>query len=98
MNNTKTLHLLRQSPFTHNDVLLCSDNLLKNDSVVLMDDGCYALSHAFLGKLQQNCENIFIIKQHALARGLSLNNNIQLIDIAMLNQFIFKHKNSVTWQ
>lgn len=98
MNNTKTLHLLRLSPFTNNDMLLCNENLMLNDSVVLLDDGCYTLNHPLLNKLQIKCDNIFIIEQHALARGLSLKNNIQAIDITTLNQFVFEHKNSVTWQ
>lgn len=98
MNNTKTLHLLRQSPFTNDDMLLCNEILMLNDSVVLMDDGCYTLNHPLLNKLHKKCENIFIIEQHALARGLSLSNNIQVIDITTFNQFVFEHKNSVTWQ
>jgi tRNA 2-thiouridine synthesizing protein B len=97
--NKNTLHLLRQSPFTNqNDVELYCDNLTMSDSIVLMDDGCYTIKHSLLTKLHLNCENIFIIKQHALARGLTLSNNTKWIDITKLNQLIFQHSNSVTWQ
>jgi tRNA 2-thiouridine synthesizing protein B len=96
--NKKTLHLLRQSPFIHNDIELCCDNLTMNDSIVLMDDGCYTLNHQLLSKLFLNCDNVYIIKKHALARGLSLNNNTHAIDMTKLNEIIYEHLNSVTWQ
>jgi tRNA 2-thiouridine synthesizing protein B len=99
MMNKKTLYLLRLSPFTNqHNVELCCDTLTMNDSVVLMDDGCYTLNHQLLNKLILSCENVYIIKTHAIARGLSLSNNTQAIDITKLNQYIFEYSNSVTWQ
>lgn len=96
--DAKTLHLLRQSPFDANDLANCCNILKENDTVVLLDDGCYTLSHSLLSELYNNCTNIFVIKQHAVSRGLKITSSIQSINITTLNQLIFEHSNSVTWQ
>ncbi|MDO6446921.1 sulfurtransferase complex subunit TusB [Colwellia sp. 1_MG-2023] len=96
--NKKTLHLLRQSPFNNNDVELCCANLSTEDAIVLIDDASYLLNHPLLTDILLACQNIYIIEQHALARGLTSTGNIQVISIEKLTQLIFDYDNSVTWQ
>lgn len=96
--NKKTLHLLRQSPFIKNDIELCRTNLSPEDAIVLIDDGCYTLHHQIMKDLQLACNNIYIIEQHAIARGFNLKVDIQGINITQLNKLIFEYDNSVTWQ
>ena len=92
-----TLHLLRQSPFDQNDIQLCLNNMTKNDAVVLMDDGCYILNHNSHQLLVKSDCTIYVIASHASARGLSINEEFQSIDLKRLNELIFTHNNSVTW-
>ncbi|GAA6206674.1 MULTISPECIES: sulfurtransferase complex subunit TusB [Thalassotalea] len=96
--NKKTLHLVRFSPFINTDIELCRDNLLADDSIVLIDDGCYTLNHQIFEELQLSCQQIYVVEQHAIARGITLANHSNGINLAKLNQLIFQYDNSVTWQ
>lgn len=96
--NNKILHLFRQSPKMMNDVDDCIHLLNKNDSVVLLDDGCYLACHIKLEQLLANAAQVFMVKMHAKARAIPNNADIIYIDISQLNTLIFSHQNSMTWQ
>jgi tRNA 2-thiouridine synthesizing protein B len=96
--NKNTLHLIRQSPFINRDIELCCHNLLPGDSIVLIDDGCYTLTHPVFDEFQRICQHIYVVEQHVLARGLSIPKQAQSINLAKLNQLFFQYDNSVTWQ
>jgi tRNA 2-thiouridine synthesizing protein B len=42
------LHLIRNSGFNSNALTQCLEMILPQDSILLIDDGCYNLSHALL--------------------------------------------------
>ena len=94
------LHIIRCSGFSSNALSQCLDITLPNDSILLMDDGCYNLHHPLLiaAKVERPELKIFFIDVHANARALS-NNSHGFIPstLAEMLKLIFNHNNSITW-
>lgn len=66
----------------------------KDDSIVLFDEGVYSLLKA--QDLQTPCP-IFAISSHATARGITLPDNIQSIDMAGFSKMVFEHQSNVSF-
>ncbi len=97
----KILHLQRSSAFNTNDFQQCLLTLKNDDALVLIDDGCYCLSHTLLLKLQKshNSVPIYYIKNHANARAISTDDNIaSAIDLTKLIELTFEYDSTITWQ
>ncbi len=96
-----TLHLVRSSAFQRNDFQQCLQNVQDKDEVILLDDGCYNLSHPLFIKVQQKITSasLYIIKEHAFARSILID-NISINDIEMNDvvRLTFKNNNVITWQ
>ncbi|MEI6894160.1 MAG: sulfurtransferase complex subunit TusB [Colwellia sp.] len=96
-----TLHLVRQSAFVTNDFAQCLHVLGQQDGLVLMDDGCYNLSHTLMQSLIQqenNTVSLNIMTSHAHARAIMPLKEVQLIDIAELVDLTFTYGTVITWQ
>jgi len=96
-----TLHLVRQSAFTTNDFTQCLSVLDHQDTVVLMDDGCYNLKHPLMDSLLKRVDgtiNINIISSHAQARAIKTMAKISHIDMADVVALTFNHNKVITWQ
>ncbi len=91
------LHLMRCSAFSNNNLQDCLANLTKQDALVLIDDGCYTVNHPCLTEVIEDF-NVFIITEHALARGLNIQANINSITLSELTDLLFTHHSVVTWQ
>jgi len=89
------LNLVRCSAYSSNQVNNCLATLLKNDSIILLDDGCYNVTHACLS---ENTNDIYVINEHALARALTIPKNITAISMNELDNLFFTHNSVVTWQ
>ena len=94
------LHIIRTSGFNNNALAQCLDTTLEQDSLLLIDDGCYNLHHPLLleilmAKTELKC---FYIGLHASARAqfkpAPVFTEITLDDV---NELIFSHHNSITW-
>ncbi len=99
------LHLVRSSAFSSNDLAQCMNNIVHGDELVLLDDGCYNLKHSLLTQLmvQQPKINIHIIKEHAQARAvdieeLTLDQQLKYITMTELVSLTFSNDSVVTWQ
>jgi tRNA 2-thiouridine synthesizing protein B len=95
------LHLVRTSAFQTNDFQQCLNVLQSTDTIVLLDDGCYNLSH----DLWQEASNkialpaLYIIEAHAQARAITIDKNkINTLSLDALMTLICKTEKSVTWQ
>ena len=95
------LHLVRTSAFQTNDFQQCLNVLQSTDTIVLLDDGCYNLSH----DLWQEASNkialtaLYIIEAHAQARAITIDKNkINSLSLDALMTLICKTEKSVTWQ
>ena len=100
-NNMSTLHLVRQSAFTTNDFAQCLSVLDHQDTIVLMDDGCYNLKHNLMDSLIKRIDssiNINVITRHAKARAIDLIATVNHIDISDVVELTFNHKKVITWQ
>ncbi len=92
-----TLHLMRTSAYQQNDLTQCLDLLQASDAIVLLDDGCYNLSHHLL---TANISNpIYHINEHAIARAMLDQKKIsQAITLAELPALFFTFDKVITWQ
>jgi tRNA 2-thiouridine synthesizing protein B len=73
---------------------------LAQDSILLMDDGCYNLSHTLLLQAVTNKQKltVYFISLHADARAQSTNNSaFNAINLTEVVTLLFKHDNCVTW-
>ncbi|KGJ90109.1 sulfurtransferase complex subunit TusB [Colwellia psychrerythraea] len=96
-----TLHLVRKSAFTTNDFAQCLSVLDQQDSVVLMDDGCYNLKHPLMDSLIKRSEStisINVISNHAKARAIETLAAIQHIEMNDVVELTFTHNKVITWQ
>ena len=94
------LHIIRSSGYNNNALAQCLNMLLPNDSILLMDDGCYNVNHKLLLKAQLAAPElkIFFIEQHANARAQK--NIAQAFSPTTLTDVVnllFQHDNSITW-
>jgi len=96
-----TLHLVRQSAFATNDFAQCLSVVDHQDSIVLMDDGCYNLKHSLMDSLIKRVEGtlgIHVITSHAQARALDITAEIQHIEMSDVVELTFNHTKVITWQ
>jgi tRNA 2-thiouridine synthesizing protein B len=94
------LHIIRNSGFSSSALTQCLSMCLPQDSILLMDDGCYNLNHPLLAEAltKQPALKVYFINLHASARAQSSNNtsfiSSNLTDVLEL---LFSHNNSITW-
>jgi tRNA 2-thiouridine synthesizing protein B len=94
------LHLIRNSGFNSNALTQCLDMILPQDSILLIDDGCYNFNHALLLRTltEQQDITLYFISQHAIARAQCPNNKLFIpISLTQVVALLFKHDNSITW-
>lgn len=89
-----TLHLIRESS-SQKDFSTYISLVSANDSIVLLDDGCYNATSHWLTKL--NYKNLYVIERHASARAIPLGDNAKSITSNTLVDLICQHNNSITW-
>lgn len=94
------LHIIRSSGFTSNALTQCLHMAQPQDSIVLMDDGCYNMQHPLLTEalLKQTEITVYFIALHASARA-QISNNESFIPstIEHVLELLFTHDNSITW-
>ena len=95
------LHLVRTSAFQTADFQECLNVVKTNDTIVLLDDGCYNLNH----ELWQEALNkvalpaLYIIEAHAQARAVTVDKDkINTLSLDALMTLICETQKSVTWQ
>ncbi|MFT6690292.1 MAG: tRNA 2-thiouridine synthesizing protein B [Colwellia sp.] len=94
------LHLIRNSGFNSNALTQCLDMILPQDSILLIDDGCYNFNHTLLLRTltEQQDITLYFISQHAIARAQCPNNKLFIpITLTQVVALLFKHDNSITW-
>jgi len=91
------LHLVRTSAYQHDDLAQClqlfNDQI---DAIVLIDDGCYNLTHSLLANIEK--KNIFAIYEHCDARAMIVSSNQEAISLAQLTKLFFSYDSVITWQ
>ncbi len=95
------LHLVRSSAFQTNDFEQCLNVIQPNDSMVLLDDGCYNLSHNLWQQALQklDLQSLYIIEAHAQARAISIEGDkVTPLTLVALMTLICETEKTVTWQ
>jgi len=96
-----TLHIVRQSAFSNNDFAQCLSVLGQQDTLVLMDDGCYNLKHTLMASLIEQTNNtncINVITSHAQARALEIQEGVIGIEMSDVVELTFTNQKVITWQ
>lgn len=97
-----TLHLVRQSAFRTNDFEQCLSIIAPQDTIVLMDDGCYNLQHPLTSSFltyENNEVTIACIGTHAQGRAIiNIQEAVKKIEMAEVVELTFTHKKVITWQ
>lgn len=96
-----TLHIVRQSAFSSNDLAQCISVLEPQDTIVLIDDGCYNLNHELMSHLINKLDSamqITVIGEHAKARAITPSNTIKSIEMTNVVELTFLHQKVITWQ
>lgn len=95
------LHLVRSSAYNGNDLNQCISNIQTDDTLVLLDDGCYNITHPLLAQCTQMHPElaIYFIENHADARAINVNQTISTpITMDTLIKLTFSNDTVVTWQ
>ena len=92
-----TLHLVRRSGFESTDFTQCIENLLPNDNVVLLDDGCYNINHCSMEQVPAKVQ-VCMINDHAVARALTAPAQVKMITMKEMVALTFNNQRVITWQ
>jgi tRNA 2-thiouridine synthesizing protein B len=94
------LHIIRNSGFSSSVLTQCLSMSLPQDSILLMDDGCYNLNHPLLlaALIKQPELKVYFISLHASARAQN-STHTAFISSTLDNvlELLFSHDNSITW-
>lgn len=95
-----TLHIVRQSAFNTNDLHQCLQVSRSQDTIVLIDDGCYNLHHKLLIDIEKDKSiKINVVLEHAKARAIKVNETrCSIITMSDLVSLTFENKRVITWQ
>jgi tRNA 2-thiouridine synthesizing protein B len=96
-----TLHLVRKSAFTTNDFAQCLSVLDEQDTIVLMDDGCYNLKHPLMDSLIKRADStisINVLANHTRARAIETHAAVEHIEMNDIVELTFSHNKVITWQ
>jgi len=94
-----TLHIVRQSAYQSDDFAQCVNVLRSNDVIVFIDDGCYNLNHPLIGTIDTTANiELNVIREHAQARAIQVNNTFNIIDMKKLVELTFTAGRIITWQ
>ncbi|HJL61497.1 MAG TPA: sulfurtransferase complex subunit TusB [Pseudomonadales bacterium] len=81
------LHTVNKSPYKNRSLINCVRFGQKDDALVLLENGVYAVSHPDLDDLLKSGIRVFAIEADMMARGLSHELNGQ-VDIISYEQFV----------
>ena len=92
------LHIVNQSPFTHNALQQSLRALGENDSVILIEDAVLLLSNPDCTGALPSSDRLYVLQPDCEARGIPL--NAQIATPVDFNQFVVlvaQHTKSVSW-
>ena len=90
-----TLHIIRTSAFVDNKLKQCTDLLHSDDRVCLIDDGAYNTNHSLISAI---ANKVSVIKDHLVARNVSPNEAITIIEYSDLVTATINAEKVITWQ
>jgi tRNA 2-thiouridine synthesizing protein B len=95
-----TLHIVRTSAFSSNDLAQCLALTAMDDTLVLLDDACYNVNHALITQAHHEQPELVIniMHTHAQARAVNIIKPIKAIAMKDLIALTFIHEQVITWQ
>ncbi|QOL25008.1 sulfurtransferase complex subunit TusB [Thalassotalea sp. LPB0316] len=92
------LHIIRQSPFQQDISHELACLLTSHDEVVLIDDGVYFCQCLHLQLLLDKSKTVYLVQEHAQARGISAAKGTLGITFDELSTLILEANKTLTWQ
>lgn len=101
MQNISSLHLVSSSPFTSSALGDCLRVLTAEDSVLLIEDGVWAINgeQSWQRQLHALCEHhaIYVLAEDAALRGIHVLPPFKIIDYETMVAIACEHARSVSW-
>jgi len=88
------LHLVRTSAYQHNDLAQCLQVCSASDTIVLLDEGCYNITHSLLNETKIK---VYAISEHCSARAITYSVQ-QSLTLTQLTSLFISHHSVLTWQ
>lgn len=89
------LHLIQKSPFENSALSNCLDVINKSDSILLMQDGIYALQQDRINHLSNR---LYALDVDINARGIhTTNTNFTPINYSEFVALCSQHKQTISW-
>ena len=92
------LHIVNQSPFTHNALQQSLRALGENDSLLLIEDAVLLLSNPDCTGTLPSPDRLYVLHSDCEARGIALNSQLATpVDFTQFVALVAQHKKSVSW-
>ncbi|MAR92795.1 MAG: sulfurtransferase complex subunit TusB [Pseudomonadota bacterium] len=92
------LHIVNQSPFTHQALARCLSLRAPEDSVLLIEDGVLLLANAGGRATLPGPEQLFVLEEDAVTRGLSLQPDLaSAVDYSGFVDLVARHDKTLSW-
>lgn len=92
------LHIINQSPYQKNAFAQAIRVARAEDTILLVDEGVYALTGAYLEQIQQHPGQCLAIKEHVNLRGLKpVPGTVELINFDDFVTLSMKAQHCLSW-
>ncbi len=91
-----TLHILNTSPSDRNTFLSCSNALVEDDTLLLIEDGTYWLLPQHRADLARIPARVVALSPDRQARGIEAENSPEVDDAGFV-ELTVKHERVVSW-
>ena len=99
-----TLHTINKSPFSQQTLLQCLEVIGCDDSLILIEDGCYGAlksspAYRQLLEISKNGVKIYVLEDDLRCRGLTSNffDDLTLVGMNEMVELCCQHKNVQSW-
>ncbi|MFT6899569.1 MAG: tRNA 2-thiouridine synthesizing protein B [Paraglaciecola sp.] len=93
-----TLHIVSTSPFASQTLAQCLDRMAKNDGLLLIQDGVYALTDQRLYRQLAGIEKLYVLNEDLQARGLGDGkHSAQIIDYEAFVALTLAFERTLSW-
>lgn len=92
------LHIVSTSPFASQTLSQCLNRMTKQDGLLLIQDGVYALTDQRLHQQLAGIEKLYVLNEDIQARGLGSGTlSVEIIDYAAFVTLTLVYEHSLSW-
>lgn len=92
------LHILNKSPEHANTLQQCLNAMTPADSLILIEDGVYALSHPPLTDPLPDNMHLFALEDDCIARAITIDpTRATTVDYSRFVELVAQHQKTLSW-